>query len=332
MQYTRLGPTGLRISRLAFGGGPISTLMTGDDYDRQLAVVERAVRSGINWVDTAATYGNGHSETNLGRVLRRLDEPDALQIATKVRLTEPDLQDIPRSIETSCAASLQRLGVERVTLLQLHNSITAQRDDEPTSISVDDVLQPGGVLDAFEKLRARGWVEHLGLTGLGQPQALRSVVQSRGFATIQLPYNLMNPRAGRAMGDGFPECDYGQIIDDCVAQGMGVMAIRVFAAGALVGQDPAPHTFTTRFFPLDLYRRDQQRTARMQRLIFPDMPMAEAALRFVVSNPQLATAIIGFAEPEQIDQAIAYLRAGVLEPVRLDRLAEFDYRLEQAVD
>ena len=332
MQYTKLGTTGLRISRLAFGAGPISTLMTGNAFDRQVAVLERAVQSGVNWIDTAASYGNGHSEANVGRALRRMDERGTVQIATKVRLTGPDLQDIPGSIERSCASSLQRLGVDRVTLLQLHNSITTHRDDEPTSITPDDVLQPGGVLEAFEKLRARGWVEHLGLTGLGQPQALRTVVQSQAFATIQLPYNLMNPSAGRAMSQGFPECDYGQIIDDCVAQGMGVMAIRVFAAGALVGQDPAPHTLTTRFFPLDLYRRDQQRARRMQQRIFCDMPMAEASLRFVLSNPHVATAIIGFAHPEQIDEALKYLRGGTLDQAQLDLLAEFDYRIGQAVD
>jgi aryl-alcohol dehydrogenase-like predicted oxidoreductase len=73
VQYRRLGSTGIQVSALAFGAGPVSSLMTGSDVDAQLTVVRRALDAGVNWFDTAASYGLGQSEQSLGTALRRLD-------------------------------------------------------------------------------------------------------------------------------------------------------------------------------------------------------------------------------------------------------------------
>ena len=70
MEYKTLGRTGLRVSRVAFGCGPVSGLMTGDNHDLQTEVVRAAMDCGINWFDTAAGYGQGSSERNLGRLLK----------------------------------------------------------------------------------------------------------------------------------------------------------------------------------------------------------------------------------------------------------------------
>src|SRR5262245_42879046 len=72
MLYRVLGRTGISVSRVAFGAGPISGLMVGNDAHWQRAVIEYAISRGINWFDTAATYGDGQSERNLGRVLQEL--------------------------------------------------------------------------------------------------------------------------------------------------------------------------------------------------------------------------------------------------------------------
>src|SRR3954447_12794562 len=121
MHYRTLGRTGLRVSVLAFGAGPVSGLMTSDDHARQTAVLRRAVERGINWIDTAPGYGAGKSETNVGRALREFDGADAVHIATKVRLAGDDLTDIAGSVRRSVEQSLARLGRPSVTLLQLHN-------------------------------------------------------------------------------------------------------------------------------------------------------------------------------------------------------------------
>jgi aryl-alcohol dehydrogenase-like predicted oxidoreductase len=312
MTYRRLGSTGLRVSAVAFGAGPVPALMTGDGVDRQRAVLRRALDAGVNWIDTAATYGQGRSESSLGAALHALDAADAVQVATKVRLAPDELDDIPGCIRASVAGSLQRLGLERVSLLQLHNSVTARRGDEPTSITPADVLGPGGVLEAFEALRSEGKVAHLGLTGLGHPEALRRVIESNHFETIQVPFNPLNPSAGRTMPDGFEETDYGNIIADCARAGMGVFAIRVFAGGALAGQPPSDHTHKTKFFPLDLYQRDQRRAARLADRIGKRMSVPEMAVRFVLGHPHVTSAILGYSEPAHVDAAVAALEAGPL--------------------
>src|SRR5215813_13342026 len=98
MDYRTLGKTGVRISALSFGCGPISTLLVGDDGDRQRAVVERALKCGLNWFDTAATYGGGQSERNLGRVLEELGAASRVHVATKVRLVGDDMADIRSAV------------------------------------------------------------------------------------------------------------------------------------------------------------------------------------------------------------------------------------------
>src|SRR4029079_19398668 len=122
MHYRQLGNTGMSVSALAFGAGPISQLMVGDDHARQRTAVEYAIERGVNWFDTAATYGDGQSEANLGRVLRELGNP-AVHVATKVRLVGNDLLDVAAAVRRSVLDSLDRLGIRQISLLQLHNSI-----------------------------------------------------------------------------------------------------------------------------------------------------------------------------------------------------------------
>ena len=136
--------------------------MVGDDGQRQRTVVAHAIKRGVNWFDTAATSGGGQSEVSLGRVLQELGAAARVSVATKVRLAVEDLGDIRGVVRQSLEGSLRRLKLSRVTLLQLHNSITPGQGDEPTSITPDDVIRLGGVADAFEQLRAEGLVSHFG--------------------------------------------------------------------------------------------------------------------------------------------------------------------------
>jgi aryl-alcohol dehydrogenase-like predicted oxidoreductase len=315
-----LGRTGIAISRLAFGAGPISALMTGSDGDRQRDVVAYAIERGINWFDTAATYGGGASETNLGCILEELGAKSKVHVATKVRLMPEDLADIRFAVRRSVEGSLQRLHLPQVTLLQLHNSITAQRGDEPTSITRSDVLGAGGVAEAFEELRREGVALHLGLTGIGQPVAMAEVVRSGRFAAMQVPYHLLNPSAGRVMQNDFAETNYGNIIAECTAMRMGVFAIRVLAGGALAGNPPGPHTLKTPFFPLSLYERDLQRAVRLQSAPKPGQKLPPAAIRFALAHPEIQSAIVGFASTDQIDEAIAALAVGE-QPLTYDDIA-----------
>ncbi len=304
MQYRALGKTGLQISALSFGAGPVSTLMVGNDDDQQRVVLQKAIELGINWFDTAATYGAGQSERNLGRVLDDLGVASYVHVASKVRLVPEDLADIRSAIRRSVAGSLERLHLPRLTLLQLHNSITQQRGDEPTSITPADVLGMRGVAQAFQELRDEGLVLHLGLTGIGHAAALEEVICSNIFDTIQIPYHILNPSAGREMSRGFAETNYGNLIASCARAEMGVLAIRVLAGGALAGNPPSPHTLKTPFFPLALYERDRKRAARLQDIVGPERQLSQEAIRFALAHPHVHSALIGFGSTCQIDDAV----------------------------
>jgi aryl-alcohol dehydrogenase-like predicted oxidoreductase len=298
-----LGRGGPWISEIAFGAGPVSGLMTpAVATGSQRDTISKALEYGINWFDTAAGYGGGQSEENLGRALAELGATDEAHVATKVRLAEEDLGNITRAVKTSVAGSLRRLRRERVTLLQLHNAITAKRGEAPTSITPDDVLGCGGVLEAFEQLRAEGLVEHLGLTGMGDLASLREVMQAGPWLTMQVNHHALLRRMG----------DEEDLLEVCGRAGIAVLAIRVMAGGALAGQMPSAHTLKTPFYPLAIYERDLANARCLAEILPPEMTLPELAVRHVLGDPRVASAIIGFASARQVEEAVQYARAGGL--------------------
>jgi aryl-alcohol dehydrogenase-like predicted oxidoreductase len=310
MMYRTLGRTGVRVSAVSFGAGPVSGLMTGADHAAQLATVRRAVEVGINWFDTAAGYGDGRSEANLGRVLAELGVADRVHVATKVRLPPEMPADVAGYVRRSVEASLGRLRLSRVRLLQLHNGITANRGDEPASFAPADVLER--VVGAFHRVRDEGLADFVGLTGTGHADALREVVGSGAFDAMQVPFNVLNPSAG-VPGAADGEADYGDVIGVAAARGMGVFAIRVFAGGALLDRPPSAHTLTTPFFPLALYERDLERARRLRERVAGRLPMPEVAVRFALSHPAVSSAIVGFGSPDHVDE-VARMRLDVPPP------------------
>lgn len=329
MEYRTLGRTGLQVSVIALGAGPVSGLMTGSDGDRQAAVVQRAIDVGINWIDTAAGYGQGQSEASLGRALQSLDA-SKLHVATKVRVTPAGCDDPADEVRRSVEESLQRLQLPRVTLLQLHNAITPVRGEEAASISPEDVLRPSGVLDACERLRKEGLVEFLGITGTGRPDSLRAVLRSGRVDTAQIPFHMLNPSAGRSMPAGFDETDFGLVFRDCQELNVGVFAIRVFAAGALLGNPPSAHTKVTPYFPLALYERDRGRAERIaeSRRV---SSLKELAVRYVLSHPSVTSGIIGFGGPEEVSEATEVAGLGALSDTErqgIDALVDAEWSRE----
>ena len=314
MESRPLGATGLRISVIAFGCGPVPALLTKPGQEeRQHETVRRAVEAGVNWFDTAATYGDGQSESSLGAALAATGAAGRVHVATKVRLQLDRPESIGERVYTSFAGSLVRLRLPRVDVLQVHNSITPHRGDLPTSITPGDVLGPGGMLEAFERLRRDGLVGHFGLTGLGDAGALAEVIRSGAFATIQLPFNLLNATE-RPIGDD------GPVLAACRAHGVAVLAIRVLAGGALADRPPSEYTKVTKFFPLELYERDRRQAAVLQARLGPGQALPEAAVRFVLSRPGVVSALIGFSDTAQVDEAVRHAAAGPLAEETLRRL------------
>src|ERR687898_3217651 len=161
MQKRRLGRTGLEVSVLGYGAGAVGGLFTKGAAADQERAVARALEAGVNYFDTAALYGNGESERNLGRLLKKLRPANAI-IGTKVRLTTSDLGQIRAEVSSSLEASLQRLGLDRVDIFYLHNPITVTETAE--SLSSRQVLDE--VIPAFEKLRQQGKARFFGITAV----------------------------------------------------------------------------------------------------------------------------------------------------------------------
>src|SRR5271157_989928 len=123
MEMRDFGRTGMRVSVFGFGCGAVGGLMVrGTPADQERAVA-RALDAGINYFDTAVQYGNGASETNLGRALKAL-KPARAYVGTKVRVPPEAFGRIGAEVTASLDASLGRLGMDRVDIFHLHNPIT----------------------------------------------------------------------------------------------------------------------------------------------------------------------------------------------------------------
>src|SRR6202040_93567 len=127
MKTRTLGRTGLEVSVLGFGCGAVGGLMVRGGPGDQERAVARAIELGINYFDTAARYGNGESERNLGRVMKSL-RPD-IRVGTKVRIPAGERTRVAAPLTASLDARLQRLQLNGVDLFQMHNHITAEGRD-----------------------------------------------------------------------------------------------------------------------------------------------------------------------------------------------------------
>jgi L-galactose dehydrogenase/L-glyceraldehyde 3-phosphate reductase len=317
MRYRRFGRAGIDCSELVFGGGWVGGLLIDQDDDTKLATLRRAMAAGINWIDTAPSYGQTKSERALGWLLKEIDETPHL--STKVRLDVARLDDITGQVERSIHESLRRLGRESVDVLLLHNAIAPSITDD--AVAVDHVLGRGGAADALERVRAQGLTRHIGFTALGDAAGCRRIVDSGRFDAAQVYYNLLNPSAARAaMPARWSGQDFGGLIAACKAQDTAVMAIRVFAAGVLAtdvrhGREVIVTGATD--VPVE------ERRARAVFAALGDAygTRAQTALRFVLSEPDVSCAVIGLALPAHLEEALAGAALGPLPQAALDAVA-----------
>ncbi|MBW4092389.1 MAG: aldo/keto reductase [Proteobacteria bacterium] len=320
MHMRPLGRTGLSVSVLGFGCGAVGGLMVrGTEADRERAVA-MALEAGVNYFDTAPQYGDGVSETHLGQVLAKL-KPD-VRVGTKVRLADADRTDIAAAVTASLEASLRRLGRDHVDLFQLHNPITDV--DAPGTLAATRVLDE--VVPAFERLVAAGKTRFFGITAIGETPSVLRVVDSGRMFTGQVSYNLLNPSAGYPLPSGFPAQDYQLLLHRMATAGMGAIGIRALAGGALSG-DAVRHAIASPppapIGSAQSYDADLARARRFAPLVAEGhaASLAEAALRFVIAQPALGTALIGIATVEQFAAALAAVAKGPLSAAALERTA-----------
>ncbi|HEX6512100.1 MAG TPA: aldo/keto reductase, partial [Chloroflexota bacterium] len=227
---------GQTISAIGFGCGNQAGLLVRGESRDQVRIMARAIELGVTYFDTAAQYGNGLSEQNLGRALREL-KPANILVGTKLQFGQPDVAAGPERIRELLRAGLERLGRDSVDILFYHGRIVLGAGGE-RSLSAADILGP--VLDVFRQFRAEGRTRFIGFTGLGDTAATLQVMQRDAFDVFHCYFSAVNPSAGYAVRPDFAQQDLGGLLDRAVEMGMSAFAIRILAAGALAGAERHP--------------------------------------------------------------------------------------------
>jgi L-galactose dehydrogenase/L-glyceraldehyde 3-phosphate reductase len=321
MEYRPLGNTGIDVSEIGFGCGNVGGLMIRGEHGDQIRAVARAMELGINYFDTASSYGDGQSETNLGRVLKELAAD--VYVGTKFRVTTHDPGQIRGNVIASVEESLARLQREQVDLIQMHNHVSSM--GEGGSVSPEEAL--GEVVEALQVLRDQGKVRFCGMTAVGETAALHRVIGTGTLNTIQSVYNLVNPSAGNVAPYGFDMPDYGNQIQLASDNGMGVLVIRVLAAGALSGEDSRHPVAVPSVAPIGSsrdYSQDQARAEGFRFLVREGYAssLVEASLRFALSNPGVSSVLVGYSSMEHLEQAVQFAGKGPLPSEALALLPE----------
>jgi aryl-alcohol dehydrogenase-like predicted oxidoreductase len=320
MQKRRLGRTGLEVSVLGYGAGAVGGLFTKGAAADQERAVARAIEAGINYFDTAALYGNGESERNLGRVLKAL-RADVV-VGTKVRLSAEHRADVGKAIAQGMDDSLKRMGRDHVDLFQLHNPLVAKDDGD--KLAIDIALAE--VAPALEKLKKAGKTRFIGFSGVGETAALHRAIDSKLFDTIQVVYNALNPSAGGALPKGAPGQDYGRLFERVKAADMGTIIIRALAGGALSGTDERQPLAMQAVDPIGSapdFSGDVARAKALEPLVHEGAAgsLTELAERFVIAHPVVSTMLIGYSTVAHLESAIAAVNKGPLPEAALKRIA-----------
>ncbi len=283
MRYRSLGRTGLSVSEVSLG-----TVELGMEYglkeDGASSVpaetdarnlLNRAIDSGVNFIDTAALYGN--SEEIIGRALKGRRSEYVLATKCMHRLDEGlDYADSRRSIAESIDRSLLRLQTDYIDLLQVHG-----RDLLDVELRM---IRDGVVMDEMENARKAGKIRFTGYSSYSEEAALAAIEDDR-WDTLQFACNILDRRYLK------------RVIPEACKRGVGIVVRSALLKGAL--------TDKSRFMP----ERLKPLVDHIDRLV--DVQAAtryslpELALRFVLSIPDISTVIVGADRLEYLEQAVA---------------------------
>lgn len=308
------------VSVLGYGCGAIGGLMVKGTAAEQDRAIGRAIDQGITYFDTAAAYGEGVSETNLGRALKALNAK--VTVATKVRIRGEQRGDIGGAIVASVEASLARLGRDSVDILHLHEPIT--RDGAPPTFTADVILNEA--VPVLQRLRDQGKFRFYGITGLGEAPEIRRVLEQGGFSTAQMPYNILNPSGVAPLPAGSAMPDLGGCIRHAASVDVGVMAIRIIAGGALSGSEARSPLGVPNVAPIAsgaTYAADVAAARRLLPVVEAGhaADLVELALRYAAMPREISTAIVGTSSIAELDHAVAAIAKGPLPPEALAMIA-----------
>jgi aryl-alcohol dehydrogenase-like predicted oxidoreductase len=296
MEYTRLGTTGLQVSRICLG------MMSFGDPDRgghpwslaeeqSRAVIGKALAAGITFFDTANVYSAGSSEEITGRALRDFAEREDVVLATKVHgrmRPGPNGAGLSRkAILAELDASLQRLGTDYIDLYQIH------RWDRKTPIEE--------TLEALDSAVRSGKVRYLGASSMWAWQFSKALYLAgehgwHRFVSMQDHYNLLNREEEREMHPL------------CADQGIGVIPWSPLARGRLTRDwDESTARSETDAFGKSLYSEGDKAIVERVAEVAAErgIPRAQVALAWVLSKPVVSAPIVGVTKDAHLDDAVA---------------------------
>ena len=296
MHYRRLGSTGLEVSEVGYGAWGIGKdAWLGAEDDESIRALHRAIDLGLNFIDTALVYGEGHSEMLVGRVVRERDE--TVYVATKVPPTNrewparPGLrveEVFPGSYVKECTeTSLKNLGLETIDVQQLH-------------VWQDEWVGEGDWIEAVEDLKKEGKIRFFGVSiNDHEPENAVKLIETGVVDTVQVIYNVF---------DQSPE---DELLPVCLERGVGVIVRVPFDEGGLTGRVTPGTEFEEGDFRNEYFRGDRKREVyeRVQR-IAEDLgvevdEVPGIALRYVLSHPAVSTVIPGMRSMRNVERNIA---------------------------
>ncbi len=284
MKYRKLGRTNFEVSEMGYGAWGIGgTLWLGGNDEEALAALRRAIELGLNFIDTALAYGDGHSEQLVGQVVREAGR--RIYVATKVPPknelwpAQPGIgieQVFPYDyVLRSAERSLENLGVETIDLLQLHvwNREWIARDEWRR---------------ALEELKRSGKARMVGISiNDHQPDSALEIIQTGLIDTVQVIYNIFDQTPERSL---FPLT---------IAHNIGVIARVPLDEGSLTGKIDEHTRFAPGDFREGYFHGDRKRQVREHvQSLLADLgvdaaALPEIALRFCLSQPAVSTVIPG---------------------------------------
>jgi len=295
IKTAQLGTTGLEISRVGFGawalgGAGYDWGWGAQDDDDSIAAIHHALELGINWIDTAAQYGFGHSEEVVGRALEGL----ATRPYVFTKGGQPEgpgrttVQSLKRdSLRRELEGSLSRLGVPAVDLYQIHWPIPDPEIEEGWS--------------TLAELKEEGLVRHIGVSNFSVEQ-LRRIQQIAPVETLQPPYSLVARDVEDAILPFAEREDIGVIVYSPMGSGLLTGAMTRDRIAALPEDDWRKHSERFQEPQLSAHLALVGRLQGMATWL--DTTPGAIAVAWTLRNPAVDGAIVGFRRPDQVDPII----------------------------
>jgi D-threo-aldose 1-dehydrogenase len=276
-----LGRTGFQVTPLCIGCAPLGNMPETFAYsvaeEQAIATLTEALRSPINFLDTAAAYGDGESERRIGKVLQMIGGlPAGCVLATKADrdLATGDFSgdQIKRSVERS----LNLLGLDRLQFVYIH---------DPEHTTFENVMGKGGPLEVLQRFQAEGVIEHIGISG-GPIDMLIRYVETGAFMAVETHnrYTLLNRSAE-------------PLLDVAVSRGVAVVNAAPYGSGMLAKGPDAYARYAYQDAPPALVERARAMAAVCQEY---GVPLAAAALQFSLRDPRITSTVVGVSKPERI--------------------------------